>query len=153
MPTELHDETGEFIRECAHEYGTTTGRARRCGWFDAVAGKFTVRINGFTEIALTRLDVLDMLPTVKVCVGYQANGRQLEYFPSDVDVLEQCEPIYEELPGWLSSTNEARHLEDLPEQARQYIRKLEEVIGCSAGVISVGPHREQSIFAKGVGSA
>ena len=126
LPTELHDADGELMRDRGQEFGTTTGRARRCGWFDAVAGRFSVEVNGFTGGALVRLDVLDIFPTVKICTGYRLNGQVIEYFPSHVVDLDHCEPVYEELPGWLTPTENARTFEDLPPQAQAYVRRLEE---------------------------
>lgn len=148
LPTELKDEIGDSIRERAHEYGTTTGRPRRCGWFDAVAAGFSTRINGFTEAAITRLDVLDILPSLKICVGYKLNGKSIDYFPANVATLEKCQPIYEELPGWQASVRDIRQFEQLPAEARQYIARLEEVISCPVNLISVGPRREQIIKLK-----
>jgi len=148
LPTELKDEIGDSIRERAHEYGTTTGRPRRCGWFDAVAAGFSTRINGFTEAAITRLDVLDILPSLKICVGYKLNGKSIDYFPANVATLEKCQPIYEELPGWQASVRDIRQFEQLPAEARQYIARLEEVISCPVSLISVGPRREQVIKLK-----
>ena len=146
MPTELKDKTGELIREQGHEYGTTTGRPRRCGWFDAVAARFSARINGFTGAAITRLDVLDTLPWLKICVGYKLDGHTIDYFPGNVAALERCEPIYEELPGWQTPTSHIRQYEKLPAKARQYIARLEELASCPANLISVGQAREQSIW-------
>jgi len=114
MPTELKDETGDLIRERAGEYGTTTGRPRRCGWFDAVAGRFSTRINGFTGAALTRLDILDVLPLLKICVGYKLDGKTIDYFPGNVASLERCQPIYEELPGWQVPISHIRQYRKLP---------------------------------------
>ena len=148
LPTELKDEIGDSIRERAHEYGTTTGRPRRCGWFDAVAAGFSTRINGFTEAAITRLDVLDILPSLKICVGYKLNGKSIDYFPANVAALEKCQPIYEELPGWQASVRDIRQFKQLPAEARQYIARLEEVISCPVSLISVGPRREQIIKLK-----
>ena len=145
MPTELKDETGDLIRERAHEYGTTTGRPRRCGWFDAVAGRFSTRINGFTGVALTRLDILDSLPSLKICVSYELEGKTIDYFPSNIAVLEKCRPVYEELPGWQVPTTHIREYEQLPPEARQYITRLEELIACPVSLICVGPEREQTI--------
>jgi len=146
MPTELKDEIGDLIRERAHEYGTTTGRPRRCGWFDAVAARFSTRINGFTQAAVTRLDVLDELPTVKICVAYKLNGKQIDYFPANAAVLEKCQPVYEELPGWKTSINNITEYKKLPAEARRYITRLEELTGCPVSIISVGQAREQTIF-------
>jgi len=146
MPTELKDETGNLIREVAHEYGTTTGRPRRCGWFDAVAARFSTRINGFTRAAITRLDVLDTLPQLKICVGYKLDGDTIDYFPASAVALDRCQPIYEELPGWQVSTNDIRQYSQLPPQARQYLARLEEFISCPISLISVGMRREQAIL-------
>jgi adenylosuccinate synthase len=146
MPTELKDETGDLIRERAHEYGTTTGRPRRCGWFDAVAARFSTRINGFTGAAITRLDVLDILPRLKICVGYKLDGETIDYFPGSAAVLDRCQPIYEELPGWQTAISDIRHYEQLPIEARQYLARLEELTSCPAKLISVGQGREQTII-------
>ena len=145
MPTELHDETGDLIRERAHEYGTTTGRPRRCGWFDAVAAHFSHRINGFTGAAITRLDVLDALSRLKICVGYKLDGQTIDYFPASITALERCQPIYEELDGWQTDTTRARQYDELPFKAKQYIARLEELISCPVNLICVGPRREQTI--------
>jgi adenylosuccinate synthase len=148
MPTELNDKTGEFIRERAHEYGATTGRPRRCGWFDAVAGRFSTQLNGFTGIALTRLDVLDTLDSVKICTGYEVGGEVLKEFPSDVTILGKCQPIYEEMPGWRKETSTIRNIKQLPSQAQRYICRLEELISCHMAIISVGANRDQTIMVK-----
>jgi adenylosuccinate synthase len=148
MPTELLDKIGEFIRERANEYGATTGRPRRCGWFDAVAGRYSTQINGFTGIALTRLDVLDVLDSIKICTGYEINGKVTKNFPSDIDTLGKCKPVYEELPGWHVPISDMRQYKQLPSQARQYIRRLEELLSCPVSIVSVGANREQSIFAR-----
>jgi adenylosuccinate synthase len=145
MPTELNDETGDLIRERAGEYGTTTGRARRCGWFDAVAARFSSRINGLTGAVITRLDILDVLPSLKVCVGYELDGKTIDYFPASVANLARCKPVYEELPGWQAPTTEIRRFNQLPLEARQYINRLEELISCPVSLICVGPGREQAI--------
>ncbi len=146
MPTELKDETGDLIREKAHEYGTTTGRARRCGWFDAMAARLSTRINGFTGAAITRLDVLDVLPRLKICVGYKLEGKKIDCFPANTAALERCQPIYEELAGWQTPTSDIRQYEQLPPQARQYLARLEELISCPIDLISVGARREQTII-------
>ena len=145
MPTELKDKTGDFIREVAQEYGTTTGRPRRCGWFDAVAARFSTRINGFPGAAITRLDILDTLPRLKICVGYKLDGKRIDYFPSSIAALDKCQPIYEELPGWQVPTTHIRQYEQLPAKARQYLARLEELAGCPINLICVGPEREQTI--------
>ena len=145
MPTELKDEVGELIREQGHEYGATTGRPRRCGWFDAVAGSFSVQINGCDDIALTHLDIFDGFPSIKICTAYQLNGETLNSFPSDATILEKCQPVYEELPGWRGPISEIRDFDKLPLQARHYLSRLEELLSCPISLVSVGPKREQMI--------
>jgi len=145
MPTELNDKTGDLIRERAHEYGTTTGRPRRCGWFDAVAARFSSRINGFTGAVVTRLDILDVLPWLKICVGYELEGKTIDYFPASITALARCRPVYEEVPGWQTPTTEIRSFNQLPLEARQYISRLEELITCPVSLICVGPERAQAI--------
>jgi adenylosuccinate synthase len=145
MPTELKDEIGDLIREKAHEYGTTTGRPRRCGWFDAVAARFSSRINGFTGAAITRLDILGVLPQLKICVAYRLDGQTIDYFPGSVAVLARCQPVYEELPGWQAPISDIRDYDQLPLEARQYVARLEELISCPVNLISVGSGREQTI--------
>ena len=146
MPTELKDETGDLIRERAYEYGTTTGRPRRCGWFDAVAARFSTRINGFTGAAITRLDILDAIPRLKICVGYKLNDRIIDYFPASVTDLSKCQPVYDELDGWQTPITDIRQFEQLPVEARQYVSRLEELTSCPVNLICVGPRREQTIF-------
>jgi len=150
LPTELKDEVGEYIRQRAHEYGATTGRPRRCGWFDAVVGRYSTQLNGFTSGILTRLDVLDEMETVKICVGYRIGNKTVEHFPADVLALEKCTPVYEELPGWKVNTSDARKAGELPRNALKYIKRLEELIGCRFHIISIGPRRDQSIVIKNV---
>jgi len=145
MPTELRDETGELIREIAQEYGATTGRPRRCGWFDAVASRYSTLLNGFSGIALTRLDVLDTFASIKICIGYKVNGQTINQFPSSSLLLERCQPVYEEVPGWQSPTAHLRRFGDLPPLAQSYVRKLENLVGCPIDIISVGPQREETI--------
>jgi adenylosuccinate synthase len=147
-PTELKDETGNLIRERAREYGATTGRPRRCGWFDAVAGRFSVRLNGITGIVITRLDVLDVLPQIKICTGYRLDGKTIDYFPSSTAALGRCQPIYEDMEGWSTPINEARSFKDLPMAARRYIKRLEELLDCPVDIISVGARREQTVIRK-----
>ncbi len=145
MPTELHDETGEKIRQIAQEFGATTGRARRCGWFDAVAARFSTRINGFNGLVLTRLDVLDSFPSIKICTGYKLEGKVSDRFPTSIAALEKCEPVYEEMPGWQCRTTDMRRYGELPKQAKDYVKRLEELMGCPIDIISIGPQREESI--------
>jgi adenylosuccinate synthase len=145
MPTELVGEEGDVLRERGKEYGATTGRPRRCGWFDAVASRYTCRINSLTSIAMTRLDVLDEYPTLKVCTAYRLDGELTKTFPSTIRALLRVEPVYEELPGWQKETKDIRAFEDLPPQASSYIRRIEELVGCPIDLVSVGPEREQAI--------
>jgi len=148
MPTELLDKTGELIREHAHERGATTGRPRRCGWFDAVVGSFSARVNGFSSFILTRLDILSILPSIKICTAYRLEGKTLKSPPSSVAMLARCEPLYEELPGWQTDISDIRRFEDLPGEARTYVERLEELLDCTASIISVGERREQTIMVK-----
>jgi adenylosuccinate synthase len=145
LPTELDDETGQHLRDVGREYGATTGRPRRCGWLDAVALEYARWINGFTSIAITKLDVLDSLDEIKICVGYRLpSGETIDYVP-DPNVLESIEPIYESWPGWEQSTTEARKWDDLPKAAQRYLRRIEELTGAPIGWISVGPERDEII--------
>jgi len=149
FPTELNDETGERIRKIAHEYGATTGRPRRCGWFDAVATRFSNRINGFTGLALTRLDVLDHFSSIKICTRYRINSNTTtDRFPSSIATLEKCQPIYEEVPGWQCATSHVRRYDDLPPLAKSYVKRLEELMGSTISIISVGPDREETIMVR-----
>jgi adenylosuccinate synthase len=150
MPTELHDEVAETIRDRGKEFGTVSGRPRRCGWFDAVAARLSARVNGLTSIAVTRLDILDTLPRLKVCTGYKLDGQNVNDFPASIAVLEKCRPVYEELPGWQRPTGAVRLFKDLPVNARKYVKRLEELVGCPADFISVGQRREQTIVRKPV---
>ncbi len=147
FPTELHDETGETLGTRGQEFGTTTGRKRRCGWFDAVQVRQAVRISGINGIALMKLDVMDTLPEVKICVGYTYDGKDYDYIPASADIQAKLEPVYETMPGWQTSLRGVRRLEDLPENARRYIRRLEELIGITAAIISTSPEREDTIMA------
>ena len=145
MPTEMLGPAGDDLREKAHEYGTTTGRARRVGWFDAVAARYSQRINGFTGLVLTRLDILDGMDEVKICVGYQADGQPVDRFPANTALLERCQPVYEKMPGWPEPTASATHAEQLPPNALAYVRRLEALVGCRAQLISTGPSRDETI--------
>jgi len=148
MPTELHDDMGDFIREKAGEYGATTGRPRRCGWFDAVAGRFSVRINGMTEIALTHLDIFDGFKSVKVCTGYRMGDKAISTFPSRLKEVEMCEPVYEEFDGWDECTEDLDSFEKLPKNAQHYVHTIERLLGCEVSLVSMGPKREQMISAR-----
>jgi len=145
FPTELFDDVGAGLAERGHEFGSTTGRARRCGWFDAALVKHAIRVNSVNAICLTKLDVLDGLETVKVCVGYQdENGNRMNV-PASADQFEKITPIYEELPGWTESTVGAQKLEDLPQNARDYIAFVEKAIEAPIDIISTGPDRVETI--------
>lgn len=145
FPTELFDENGEFLREKGHEYGTTTGRPRRCGWLDTVILKYSVRVSGITNFALTKLDTLTGLDKIKICTGYRFGGKIITDFPASLEDLSQCEPIYEEMDGWTENIQNASSFDELPQNAQNYIRRIEELIGIKASIISVGPGREQTI--------
>jgi adenylosuccinate synthase len=146
MPTELHDATGERIREVGREYGTTTGRPRRCGWLDLVALRYTSKVSGATGVSLMLLDVLAGLPELKVCTGYKLNGKSLEHFPADADVLAAVEPVYETLPGFSEPVDTCRRYEDLPVNAKRYIDRIERELGVPVVMVSIGPGREQTII-------
>jgi len=148
FPTEMLGAEGDHLRELGNEYGATTGRARRCGWFDAPILRAAARLNGLTSIALTRLDTLDTMERLKVCTAYRCEGEILEQFPSDPHILERCEPIYEELEGWQTPTNTIRHYEDLPPLARNYVDRIAELSHAPASLISVGPERDATIDVK-----
>ena len=148
MPTELKDEIGDLIREKAREYGATTGRPRRCGWFDAVAGRFSVQINGLSDIALTHLDIYDGFSSIKICTAYKFNDEVLTSFPSDIAILEKCQPIYEELDGWQESISGIRNFDKLPAAARNYMSRLEDLLSCPISLVSIGPDRRQIISVK-----
>jgi adenylosuccinate synthase len=145
FPTELDDAIGERIRERAAEFGTTTGRPRRCGWFDAVAGRHAVQVNGFNSLALTRLDILDVFDQIRICTGYRLDGERVDSFSSIPSVLGRCEPIYEDLPGWRCSTEQCTSYETLPAGARAYIERLEGLLGAPIDIIGVGAERGQTI--------
>jgi adenylosuccinate synthase len=145
FPTELVDETGDLIVERGHEYGTNTGRRRRPGWFDAVMLRQAVRLNSLSEVALTKLDVLDTFETVKVCVAYESNGTRYSQLPYHQSTLHQVEPVYEELPGWCTDLSQATSLSDVPSAARHYVERLAELIGVPVRLVGVGPSREQIV--------
>ena len=145
LPTELPPDMDERIRQKGQEFGATTGRPRRCGWFDAVVARYAVRVNGFTGIAVTKLDILDELDTIKLCTGYKYNGEVLMEFPSQIDVLENCEPVYESMAGWLSDTSELKRYQDLPKNARKYIERISQLMGIRVEFVAVGPARDRII--------
>jgi adenylosuccinate synthase len=145
FPTELLDETGNYIQEKGAEFGATTGRRRRCGWLDLVMMKDSIRYNGLTSLSMTKLDVLTGLDTVKACVSYDIDGEKIDYIPASLKDLARCKPVYEEFPGWKEDISSARSIEDLPEQARNYLKRLEEIMEVPFSIISVGPMRDQTI--------
>lgn len=145
FPTELEDDTGSFLRAQGHEFGATTGRPRRCGWLDAVVLRETVRLNGLTDIALTKLDVLQNLPALQICVAYEYEGHRLEYLPQEEGALGKVTPVYEELPGFEDDISECASFEELPDTVRGYIRRIEELTGVKVSMISVGADRRQTI--------
>jgi adenylosuccinate synthase len=145
FPTELSGEMGNRLRESGSEYGAVTGRPRRCGWYDAVAVRYAARINGLDGLALTKLDVLDGLERIEICTSYRCGGRTLTEFPSDVGQLAACEPVYESMPGWNAPTAGVRSFDTLPEAARKYIARLEEVSGVRAAIVSTGSERDDTI--------
>ena len=148
FPTELLDENGERIRERGHEYGTTTGRPRRCGWFDAVAGRYSVQMGGIEYVAVMHLDTLSGFDPLSICTAYTVDGEPLDEFPAEVDVLESVKPVYESLPGWSEDITSVRTFADLPQTARDYVLRIEELIGATVSIVSVGPDRSQTIFRK-----
>lgn len=145
FPSELFDEVGEAIRTEGHEYGTVTGRARRCGWLDACVVKYAGYTNGLDYLAITRLDILDKLPKLKICVGYRYNGEVLNEYPASLKVLAKVEPIYEEMDGWLTDISGIRSYDELPENAKKYLARLSEAAHVKIGIVSVGPNRDQTI--------
>ncbi|GGA46429.1 adenylosuccinate synthetase [Kroppenstedtia guangzhouensis] len=145
FPTELHDDTGERIREVGREYGTTTGRPRRVGWFDSVVVRHARRVSGITGLSLNSLDVLTGLPTVKICTAYRYRGQVLENYPANLDILAECEPVVEELPGWEEDITGVRNLSDLPLAAQHYVERITHLTGIPLTLFSVGPDREQTI--------
>ncbi|OGV34411.1 MAG: adenylosuccinate synthase [Lentisphaerae bacterium GWF2_45_14] len=147
FPTELFGEEGENLRKAGNEYGATTGRPRRCGWFDAVACRYSCMINGVDKLAITKLDVLDNLPELKICTAYEVNGKITENVPADTDELAKVKPVYETVEGWMTSTCDAREFSELPEKAQAYLRKIAALAGADIGIISVGPKREQTFYA------
>ncbi|MGY8824688.1 MAG: adenylosuccinate synthase [Candidatus Latescibacterota bacterium] len=148
FPTEMLGAEGDHLRKLGNEYGATTGRARRCGWFDAPIVRAATRLNGLTSIALTRLDTLDTMERLKLCIAYRCDGEILEQFPSDPRVLERCEPIYEEVEGWQTATSGIRRYEDLPSLARNYVDRIAELSHAPVSLISVGPERDATIDMK-----
>jgi adenylosuccinate synthase len=145
FPTELFDETGEYLAERGNEFGSTTGRARRCGWFDAAALKRSIQINGVTGLCVTKLDVMDGMDTVRIGVGYKVDGGTLDILPSGAETLAKCEPIYEDMPGWKDSTVGVKSYDALPAAAKNYLKRMEEICGVPIDIISTGPDRDETI--------
>ena len=146
FPTEFTSHLMEYVRRRGEEYGSTTGRPRRCGWFDAVIGRHAVLVNGLTELAVMKLDVLDELSEIKICVAYRYRGKTYHHFPSDLEVLEHATPVYETMPGWQKSVENTRRFQDLPLNARRYLKRLEKLMGARISIVSVGSGRLQTIF-------
>jgi len=145
FPTEIHGEEGDRIREMAGEFGVTTGRARRIGWFDGVAAKYSARVNGFDAMIITRLDTLDGWDEIKICVAYELDGKRTDQFPIDAAMLERAIPIYESLPGWTESTRSITKPSQINDGAQAYLNKLEEVVGVPVKIVSTGPHRDETL--------
>lgn len=153
FPTELFDEVGDRIREVGHEYGTTTGRPRRVGWFDSVVMRHSRRVSGITNLSLNSIDVLSGLDKVKICVAYDLDGERIDHYPASLEQLKRCKPIYEELPGWSEDITGVRHLDELPENARNYVRRVGELVGVRISTFSVGPDRDQTNILESVWSS
>lgn len=147
FPTELFDETGDEIREKGFEFGTTTGRARRCGWLDTVMLKYSARINGLTSLALTKVDTLSGFDKLKICTGYELDGKIIDYFPASLETLSRCKPVYEEIDGW-ENFDSVDSYDDLPENAKKYIERIEELVGVDVDIVSIGPKRSETIMRK-----
>src|SRR5256714_4253182 len=146
FPTELFDENGAHLSKVGAEFGTTTGRARRCGWFDAVVGRYAVRVNGITDLVVTKLDVLSGLPKVPICVGYEVDGQRVDDMPMTQTAFHHATPIYEELDGWWEYIAKARTFADLPDNAQRYVLRIEELCGARVSVVGVGPGREENVI-------
>ncbi|NLI68285.1 MAG: adenylosuccinate synthase [Bacilli bacterium] len=148
--TEIKDEIGDRIREVGREYGTTTGRPRRVGWFDSVVVRHARRVSGITDLSLNSLDVLTGIETLKICVAYRYNGKEIKEFPANLNVLAKCEPVYEELPGWTEDITQAKSLDDLPDNARHYLERVSQLTGIPLSIFSVGPDRDQTNVVRSV---
>ena len=146
FPTELTDAMGDRLRKAGNEFGATTGRPRRCGWFDLVVARYSVMVNGIDAWAMTKLDVLDEVETIRICVAYECDGKRLTSVPANVRQLERCRPVYEDVPGWMCSTKDVASWEQLPEKAKAYVRRLEELTGVKVAILSVGPRRDSTII-------
>ena len=145
FPTELNETTGESLRKIGHEFGATTGRPRRCGWLDMVSLKYSLMVNGISEIALTKLDVLDSFDEIKICVAYKKNGKVLKSFPTDVHTLESVEPVFQTYKGWNEKISEAKKWKQLPKRTMKYVETIEKLSGVKVSIVSVGARRDQTI--------
>ena len=145
FPSELFDDIGDTIQEKGAEFGATTGRRRRCGWLDTVILNNAVRLNGLTGLAVTKLDVLSGLDSLNICTGYEYQGKTLDYFPGDLQILGECKPIYETHPGWSEDISGIRNYNDLPENTKKYLRRIEEIAETPIQIISIGPARDETI--------
>ena len=146
FPTELFDACGETLCEVGHEYGTTTGRKRRCGWFDAVVARYAVEVNGLTDIALTKLDVLGAVDTIQICTAYEADGTRYDYVPGQQTAFHHAKPVYESMPGWNCDISDCRSFEELPREAQAYVERIEQLCGAPISIVTVGPDRDQTIM-------
>jgi adenylosuccinate synthase len=146
FPTELTDETGMHLAQAGHEFGSTTGRPRRCGWFDAVVARYSAMLGGIGSWALMKLDVLDELETIRICTAYDCDGERLTSVPAGIRRLSRCKPVYEDFKGWQCKTSDCTAWQDLPEQARKYVHRLEELTGVKVGILSVGPKRQSTMI-------
>ncbi len=148
FPTELFDDIGAGLAERGHEFGSVTGRARRCGWFDAAALKRSIQVNGISGMCITKLDVMDGIEEIKICVGYEFEGKQIDILPFGADAVEKCVPVYETMPGWKESTFGVKEYDALPQNAKNYLKRIEEVCGAPIAIISTGPDRDETILVK-----
>ena len=145
FPAEQSNKIGEYLRETGHEFGTVTGRSRRCGWFDSVVVRYAAMLNSLDYLAITRLDILDGLDTINICKGYMYKGIELKEYPESLNILQDVEPVYEELPGWKTDISGCKSYDELPENARYYVERISQLVGVSLGIVSVGPDRSQTI--------
>ncbi|PNH21109.1 adenylosuccinate synthase [Megasphaera hutchinsoni] len=150
FPAEQINEAGEYLRNTGHEFGTVTGRPRRCGWLDTAVVKYAAMLNSLDYLAITRLDILDGLDTIKICTGYTYEGEKIEEYPASLAVMEKVQPIYETLPGWKTPISHCRNYEELPKEARSYVERISELVGVPLGIVSVGPNRDQTIILQSI---
>lgn len=150
FPAEQINEAGEYLRNTGHEFGTVTGRPRRCGWLDTAVVKYAAMLNSLDYLAITRLDILDGLDTIKICTGYTYEGEKIEEYPASLAIMEKVQPIYETLPGWKTPISHCRNYEELPKEARAYVERISELVGVPLGIVSVGPNRDQTIILQSI---